>query len=130
MGKDVATLLGRILIALLFVPSGLSKITHFQGTVGYITAKGLPMPEVAAAIAIFCELGLGLLVLVGWKARWAALALAVFTLAAGFCFHNFWSMSGADVMANQVQFFKNTAIAGGFLFIYAFGPGRLSVDKA
>ena len=79
---------------------------------------------------MFCELGLGLLVLVGWKARWAALALAVFTLAAGFFFHNFWTMSGDSVMANQINFFKNMAIAGGFLFIYAFGPGRLSVDKA
>ncbi len=130
MSKDLSTLLGRILIALLFVPSGFGKITGFEGTVGYIASKGLPLPQVGAIIAIAVELGLGLLLLVGWKARWAALIMAIFTVAAAIFFHNYWAVPPEQVMGNRINFFKNLAISGGLLFIYAFGPGRLSVDKA
>lgn len=130
MSKDIVTLLGRILIALLYVPSGFGKIAGFAGTAGYIASKGLPLPEVGAAIAIVVELGVGLMLLVGWKSRWAALILAVFTVAAAVFFHKFWAVPTEQVMGNQIHFFKNLAIAGGLLFIWAFGPGRLSVDRA
>ena len=73
--QDAMALVGRILIALLFVPSGWGKIVGFSGTVGYIASKGVPLPEVCAAIAIAAELGLGLLLLVGYQPRWAALGL-------------------------------------------------------
>ena len=76
--QNILSLMGRILMASLFVPFGFAKIAGFAGTVGYIAAKGLPLPEVCAAIAIAAELGLGLLLLVGWQTRWAALGLAVF----------------------------------------------------
>ncbi|MBS0321507.1 MAG: DoxX family protein [Proteobacteria bacterium] len=130
MSKDLSTLVGRILIALLFVPSGFGKLTNFEGTVGYIASKSLPLPQVGAVVAIAVELGLGLLLLVGWKARWAALIMALFTIAAGLLFHNYWAMPPDQAMGNRINFFKNLAIAGGLLFVYAFGPGRLSVDKA
>ena len=74
--NNAMALLGRAMIAMLFIPGGISKLTGFAGTVGYIASKGVPLPEVCAAIAIIVELGLGIALLVGWKTRWAALAIA------------------------------------------------------
>ncbi|RZM00403.1 MAG: DoxX family protein [Variovorax sp.] len=127
--RDVVALVARLLIAALFIPAGFGKLMNFAGTVGYITSAGLPLPQVAAAIAIVVELGLGVLFLVGFKTRWVALALAVFTVAASFGFHHYWSMPADKVMVNQLMFFKNLAIAGGLLAFWSFGPGRLSVDE-
>ena len=123
-------LIGRILIALLFVPAGISKITGFSGTVGYIASKGLPLPPVAAVIAIIVEVGVGIALLVGFKARYAALILAVFTVAAAIGFHNFWAVEDAMQKMNQnIHFMKNLAIAGGLLFVAAYGAGPISVDS-
>jgi putative oxidoreductase len=126
-------LVGRILIALLFVPSGLQKLTGFAGTVAYVKSAHLPLPEVGAAIAIVVELLVGLAFLVGFKTRYAALILAVFTVAAGLGFHQFWAMP-ADapamaVMMQKINFFKNLAIAGGLLFAAVHGGGAFSVDN-
>jgi putative oxidoreductase len=122
-------LLGRVLMALLFVPAGISKIAGFAGTVGYIATKGMPLPEVMAAGAIIVEAGGGLALLVGFKTRWVALALAAFTVAAGLIFHNFWAASADQQMIQSIMFFKNLAIAGGLLFVAAFGAGPLSLDR-
>lgn len=122
-------LLGRILIALLFIPAGVSKITGFGGTVGYIASKGLPLPQVAAAGTIVVEIAVAAALLVGFKARYAALILAVFTVAASVIFHNFWAMPEAQKMMQQLMFTKNFAVVGGLLFIAAFGAGPLSVDN-
>jgi putative oxidoreductase len=127
--QNTAALVGRILLAAIFPTSGLSKITGFDGTVGYIASKHLPLPQVGAIIAILCELGGGILVLVGFKARWAGLVLAIFTLAAGILFHDYWNADAAAKQMQQINFWKNVAIAGGFLMLFAFGPGRYSVDK-
>lgn len=121
--QNPLSLLGRILIALLFVPAGFSKIGGFTGTAGYIASKGVPLPEVAAAIAIAVELGLGLLLLIGLQTRWAALGIAVFTAVITFIFHAFW----ADPAQSQA-FFKNIAVIGGLLTIAAWGGGAWSVD--
>ncbi|WP_051953573.1 DoxX family protein [Xenophilus azovorans] len=127
--QDGLALLGRIFLAALFIPAGFSKIAGFAGTAGYIASVGLPMPQVGAAIAIVVELGLGILLLVGFKTRLAALLIALFTLAAALFFHNYWSMPADKVMINQLMFWKNIAIAGGLLAFTAFGPGRFSVDR-
>jgi putative oxidoreductase len=127
--NDVAALIGRILLAFMFVVAGWGKLTGFAGTAGYVASAHVPMPDVATALALVVELGGGLLLALGWKARWAALALAGFTLVASVVFHDFWNKSGAEAMTNQLLFFKNVAIMGGMLMVFAFGPGRLSVDK-
>jgi putative oxidoreductase len=126
--QTTATLVGRALLAMLFIPAGWAKIAGFSGVVGYISSKGVPLPEAAAAIAIAAELGLGLLLLFGLKARWAALGLAVFVAVITPIFHNFWAASAAQQMMQQQSFYKNIAVLGGLLVLFAFGPGRWSVD--
>jgi putative oxidoreductase len=126
--RDVMSLIGRVMVAYLFIPSGWSKLVGFAGTVGYISSKGIPLPEVAAAIAVAAELGLGILLLLGWKTRWVALALAAFTIAITPIFHNYWALPEAQQMMQKLNFTKNLAIAGGLLAFVAFGAGRLSLD--
>jgi putative oxidoreductase len=126
--QNPLSFLGRALLAILFIPAGFSKIGGFAGTVGYIASKGVPLPEVAAGLAIAIELGLGLLLLIGWQARWAALGLAIFTAVITFIFHNFWTLEGAQLVQQQQAFFKNFAAVGGLLLVMAFGPGGWSMD--
>lgn len=126
--QDILALVGRVVIAYLFVPAGWGKIAGFAGVAGYIASKGVPLPEVAAAIAIAVELGLGLLLLVGWKARWAALGLAVFVAVITPIFHAYWAMPEAQQMMQKQSFDKNLAIVGGLLLLTAFGAGRFSLD--
>ena len=126
--QNPLSLIGRALLALLFIPAGFSKIGGFAGTAGYIASKGVPFPELAAAAAIGVELGLGLLLLIGWQTRWAALGIAFFTVVITFIFHNFWAVPAEQVMAQQQSFFKNIAVVGGLLTVAAYGAGAWSVD--
>jgi putative oxidoreductase len=118
----------RILLALMFVLSGFGKLTGLEGTAGYIASKGLPVPMLLAAAAGVLELVAGVLLIIGWQARWAALALAVFTLVASVLFHNYWAMPAEQQMMQQLMFMKNLAVTGGLLFVFAFGAGALSLD--
>lgn len=130
-GSQPAILLvGRILMAALFLNAGLRKAFAYTATVGYFTKLGFPMPEAMAVIAPIIEVGGAVLLIVGWKTRYAAWLLALFTLIAACAAHRFWTFDAAQ-MANQMNhFMKNFAIIGGLLFIAAFGPGRLSIDKS
>ena len=126
--QNPLALVGRLLLALLFLPAGINKIGGFAGTVGYITSKGLPMPSVAAVIAIIVEVVGAVALIAGFGMRWAALALAGFTLIATFFFHNYWAMPADQVMMQQLMFFKNIAVVGGLLVLAAHGAGAWSVD--
>ena len=127
--RQFGPVLGRILIALLFVPAGFGKISGFEGTAGYIASKGLPLPQIGAALAIVVELGVGLALLLGWKTRWAARILALFTLVTGFIFHAFWAVPPDQQMAQSINFYKNLAIVGGLLFVMAHGAGPFALDR-
>ncbi|MEO5698179.1 MAG: DoxX family protein [Burkholderiaceae bacterium] len=121
-------LIGRIMLALMFVLAGISKIGGFAGTAGYIGSKGLPMPDVLAALTILLEIGGGLALVFGLFTRWAAIALALFTLLASVIFHNFWAVPEAQQMTQQLMFMKNISVAGGLFVLAAFGAGALSLD--
>jgi len=132
---DTIQLLSRILIATVFIIFGYLQFTNiagytanpnvvkFSGMVG-----GLLTPVVIAYLVAAIDLFGGLCVLVGYKARWASIVLLIFVILTLFVAHNFWVMEGATRTANQVNFYKNLAIMGGLLLIFAHGPGRYSLD--
>jgi putative oxidoreductase len=115
--------IGRLLIAAIFLLSGVGKIFAPDGTQAYIAAAGLPLPVVSYAIALVVEIGGGLLLLLGYRTRIAALGLAIFTVLAAVGFHH----NFAD-QNQMIHFLKNLAIAGGLLQIVTFGAGGFSLD--
>jgi putative oxidoreductase len=121
-------LAGRLLLALLFVPAGIGKLTGFAGTVGYISSVGLPMPQVAAALALVVEIVGGAALVAGFGTRLAAIVLAAFTLVASYFFHAYWALPADQQMIPQLLFFKNIAVVGGLLTLAAWGAGAWSVD--
>ncbi|WP_375429186.1 DoxX family protein [uncultured Sphingomonas sp.] len=114
---------GRALMAVLFLMSGISKIAAPGPTLGYIGAMGLPAPQVALGVAILVEIGGGLLLLLGYRTRVVAILLALFTLATAAIFHSDFADQN-----QMIHFLKNVAIAGGLLNIAAFGAGAFSLD--
>lgn len=125
---SAAALLGRLLIAVVFVPAGFAKFGDVAGTMAYTASGGLPGVFGLGAGAL--ELLAGLAVLVGWQTRWAALALAGFTLLAGVLYHYIpaQGLEGWDAVLQTLMFQKNLAIAGGLLVLSALGAGALSLD--
>ena len=120
---SASSLAGRILIAPIFLLSGVSKVAAPAMMIGYIQSVGLPVPVLALGIAIAVELLGGVALLLGYRARLVAATLAVFSIVTALTFHN--------NLADQTQFlnfFKNFAMAGGLLQIVAFGAGRFSLD--
>ena len=115
---------GRLMIGLPFAMSGLGKLAAYGATTGMISAAGLPVPPLAWAVAVAVELGGGLLLIAGYRARYVALALAVFSLAAAVSFHN----NFAD-QNQMIHFLKDVMMAGGLLQIVAFGASALSLDN-
>ena len=126
--KTPLVVAGRVLLALMFVLSGFGKLTNIQGTAGFIASGGLPVPAVLAVLVGLLELGGGLALALGFKARLAAFALGVFTLLASFIFHAFWNAPEAQHMTQQLMFMKNLAVAGGMFVVASLGAGPASVD--
>ncbi|MGL4488364.1 MAG: DoxX family protein [Rhizobiaceae bacterium] len=122
MSSSILTLIGRILLAAVFIPAGWSKLMAIEGTAGYIASVGLPAATMLAWAAAIFEVVAGLAILVGFQTKWAAIALAAFCAFTAFVFHG-----GADQM-QQIMMFKNLGLAGGFLALAGSGAGPLSVD--
>ena len=126
---NVAALVGRILVAAIFVTSGFAKIGGFEGVAGYIGSKGLPMPEVLAALTVLLEFGGGILLIIGYKVRWVSILFFLWLIPVTYIFHRFWGIDAAQVQAQQINFMKNVAIMGAFLMLFGFGPGAYSLDR-
>lgn len=126
--KNPLALAGRLLLASLFLPAGIGKLTGFAGTIAYINSAGLPMPTLAAAAALIVEIGGGAALIAGAGTRIAALVLALFTLVASFVFHAYWAVPADQQYVTQLLFFKNIAVAGGLLTLAAWGAGAWSID--
>ncbi|HQT79168.1 MAG: DoxX family protein [Rhodospirillales bacterium 20-64-7] len=127
-GRDEVILVARILLIVLFVVFGWSKLTNYAGTVGYMATTGLPVPSIATLVAIAVEVFVALAVALGAWTRPLALLLALYALVTGLIGHHFWTMEGAARYGNAINFYKNISIAGGFLLLYVTGPGRYSLD--
>lgn len=126
--QSVYSLVSRLLFVVVFLPAGIAKLTDFPGTMGYIASAGLPLPALGAIIAGVIEIVGSLALLVGYRTRVAALALAGFTLAASAFFHAYWSVPADQVFVTRLLFFKNLAILGGLLALASSGAGRWSID--
>jgi putative oxidoreductase len=126
---NAAALVGRILIAIIFIKAGWGKIGGWEGTAGYMASKGLPFVPVLLAGTILIELGGGLMLALGWKTRWAALVIFLWLIPVTVIFHAFWGIDAAQVQNQMNHFLKNVAIMGAMLMLFAFGPGAYSVDK-
>ena len=127
--RDVAALTGRILIAIIFIKAGWGKIPGFENTVAAIASKGVPLPQVAAALTVAIEFLGGILLVIGWKTRWVALLFFLWLIPVTFLFHPFWAVPPEQFQAQQNNFLKNVAIMGGMLMLFGFGAGRLSADR-
>jgi putative oxidoreductase len=126
--KTPLIVVGRVLLALMFILAGWSKLTGIEGTAGYIASGGLPFATALAVIVGALELFGGLAIAVGFQARWAALALGLFTLAASLLFHKFWAVPADQAFVQQLMFMKNLSVAGGLFTLAALGAGPVSVD--
>ena len=127
--QNTLNLAARLLMVVLFLPAGIGKLIGFAGTVGYISSVGLPLPTLAAAVALIVEIVGSLALLAGFGTRVAALVLAAFTLVASFFFHAYWGVPADQAFMQQLLFFKNIAVVGGLLAIAANGAGAWSLDS-
>jgi putative oxidoreductase len=126
---SVIPLFARILLALLFLVSGVRALIAVAGMAGYFARLGVPMPEVAAWAVIVVEIAGAVLLIVGWQTRLAAWGLAAFVVVATLLAHRFWAVDPGQY-ANQLNhFLKNLAVIGGLLLVAAHGPGRLAIDS-
>jgi len=121
------SVVGRVLLALIFVLAGVSKITGFSGTVGYMTQHQMPMAPVLAVAAIIVELGAGLCMALGYRTRAAAILLALFLVPATLIFHT--NLVIVHEQDQTIMFLKNLAILGGLLTLAAHGPGPHALEQ-
>jgi len=128
--SDVASLIGRIALGALFIWSGYGKLAHMAPNVEYMKAYGMPAPELLIWPAALLELIGGLILVLGWKTRWAALGLAAYTIVAALIFHNFWAVPADQVLNQTIHFMKNIAMVGGLLFVFAHGPGQYAIERS
>jgi putative oxidoreductase len=126
--NDEVILAARLFLAALFLIFGGRKLRDISGTVTQMVRDGLPMPALAAAIAIFMELPVAFAVAVGAFTRPSAVLMALYTLGTSLVEHRYWTVKGADRVDSLESFYKNLSIMGGFLLLYVTGPGKYSAD--
>jgi putative oxidoreductase len=122
--------LARILVVAIFVYTGISKLTHFDGTSHMIAEKGIPLAAIATAIAILIELGGAIVIIVGWQTKLAAAIQFVYLIFITVTYHNFWAAPPQLHDVQLLNFLKNVGIMGGLLFLATRGAGASAVDSA
>jgi putative oxidoreductase len=125
---NLATVLGRILIALIFVLGGINKLGSPAATIANMTGHGVPFPNILIWGAVALELGGGLLLIAGLFTRWVALALFFYTLMLATMFHAYWAVPAAQERVQHAAFYEHLAMMGGMLFVVVFGAGGYSID--
>jgi len=129
LSQTWGVLFGRILVAAIFLQSGIDKLFNFDKTVKLMTSKAIPMPDILLVPAIVVLLAGGVMLLIGWKARWAALALIIFMIPSTLYFHSFWTYPEVQFVNQFHHFFKNLAIIGTLFILMGMGSGGMSIDK-
>lgn len=127
--QSLAAPIGRGLLSLIFLFSGLGKMMDWSGTAGYMAVKGMPLVPFFLFMAIVFEFVGGLSVLLGYRGRLGAAMLIVFLVPTTFIFHNFWAFEGMEQRMQMISFLKNLSIMGGLAFIASVGTGPFSLDR-
>lgn len=126
---DTALLIGRILLVVIFLMSGVQKFGDLASVADMLASKNLPQPMILATLAAITEVAGGILIAVGLQTRLVALGLLVFTAIATYLFHDFWNQAaGPDQANNMIHAMKNLSICGAFLMLAGSGAGRFSMD--
>lgn len=129
-GENIAPLVGRCMIAALFILSGVNKLQNWDSTTLYMAEHGVSMIQPLLALSVVVELGAGFGLVIGFRTRLMALMLFLFTLTVSFQLHDFWTMGDSDVARLETALFaKNMAIAGGLLMLVGLGAGSWSYDS-
>jgi putative oxidoreductase len=126
---NVCWLIGRILIGGIFVQSGFEKLIHLDGFAASLAAKDIPAASTLAVMGALVEFIGGVSVVLGLATRYAALLMMAFVVAATLISHQFWEAPDAQQHAQAIQFAKNVAIFGGFLFVFVTGGGHFTLDR-
>ena len=132
--RDFGALIGRILLALIFVLSGFQKIMSPSGTIAMMGSHGVPVPAVAFGLTVLIEFGGALLLILGYQTRWAALVMFLWFIPVTLMFHVAGYQQAAQqhdamtALTQQIMVLKNVSILGGLLLLASFGPGGLSID--
>lgn len=126
--RDEVILVARILLAALFLIFGWSKLIDYSGTAASMAQGAVPLPWVAALVAIVVEFFGAIALILGVWTRPVALIVAFYTVAAAFIAHHYWTMTGGARTANMINFYKNVSIMGGFFLLYVTGAGKYSID--
>ena len=127
--RDPLLLVARILMMLLFIVFGWQKLIGYGGTVAYFTQTGVPLPLLAAPVAVLMELGVGIAIALGLLTRPLAVLLGLYTIATAVIGHQFWEMSGSERVEAEINFLKNVSIMSGLFVLYLTGAGRFSLDR-
>ena len=127
---DIGLLIGRIMLALIFVMSGWGKLMGLSGFEQNLTNMGVPQPHIMAIVGAAVEFGGGALIILGLGTRIVALIMLVFVCVATYLAHQYWTYPPDQQMMQYINFWKNVAIAGGYITLAAAGAGRISVDGA
>ncbi len=129
-GENIAPLVGRVMIAAIFILAGFEKLQHWNASALSMAQHGMSMIGPSLALAIVVEIGAGIALIIGFRTRLMALTLFMFTLVVSFVMHDFWTIGAADLARVEMQLFaKNMAIAGGLLMLVGLGAGGWSYDS-
>ncbi len=129
-GENIAPLVGRVMIAAIFILAGFEKLQHWNASALSMAQHGMSMIGPSLALAIVLEIGAGIALIIGFRTRLMALTLFMFTLVVSFVMHDFWAIGDADLARVEMQLFaKNMAIAGGLLMLVGLGAGGWSYDS-
>ena len=129
-GENIAPLVGRVMIAAIFILAGFEKLQHWNASALSMAQHGMTMIGPSLALAIAVEIGAGIALIIGFRTRLMALTLFMFTLVVSFVMHDFWTIGDADLARVEMQLFaKNMAIAGGLLMLVGLGAGGWSYDS-
>ena len=129
MLEHYGPLAARVLLAQVFIVSGFGKLKAFAATASFMANLGIPASQAMLVLTIALELGGGILLVLGWQARWLAIAFFGFTFLTAVVVHPFWNAEAQSLGGQLNNFMKNLAIMGGMLYVVIHGPGPLSLGR-